>query len=343
VHLNPVQPKISPLRLSVVIPCFNEIEGIGELYRRVTAVCGDVAEGSYEIVLVNDGSTDGTRDSIAELCGRDGRLVLVDLSRNYGHQIALTAGLELCRGERILVLDADLQDPPELLPEMMARMDEGHDVVYGQRVRREGESWFKKSTASIFYRLLSRMADIEIARDTGDFRLMSRRALDQLNAMPERYRFIRGMVSWIGFSQAALPYVREARFAGKTKYPMRRMIALALDAITGFSIVPLRFASHLGFAFGLLGILALGWTFYGWLVGDVVEGWTSLASVVLILGSVQLFVLGIFGEYLGRMYMETKGRPLYVVSEIVTSGGLRVEAGSDIPERKEMAGDAKRA
>jgi dolichol-phosphate mannosyltransferase len=287
------------LRLSVVIPCFNEIEGIGELYRRVTAVCGDVAEGSYEIVLVNDGSTDGTRDSIAELCGRDGRLVLVDLSRNYGHQIALTAGLELCRGERILVLDADLQDPPELLPEMMARMDEGHDVVYGQRVRREGESWFKKSTASIFYRLLSRMADIEIARDTGDFRLMSRRALDQLNAMPERYRFIRGMVSWIGFS--------------------------------------------LGFAFGLLGILALGWTFYGWLVGDVVEGWTSLASVVLILGSVQLFVLGIFGEYLGRMYMETKGRPLYVVSEIVTSGGLRVEAGSDIPERKEMAGDAKRA
>jgi dolichol-phosphate mannosyltransferase len=341
--LNPTNLKATRLRLSVVIPCFNEIDGIGELYRRVTAVCRGVADGSYEIVLVNDGSTDGTRESLRELCRRDEHLVLIDLSRNYGHQIALTAGLELCRGERILVLDADLQDPPELLPEMMARMDEGHDVVYGQRVRREGESWFKKSTASVFYRLLSRMADIEIARDTGDFRLMSRRALDQLNAMPERYRFIRGMVSWIGFSQAALPYVREPRFAGKTKYPVRRMVALALDAITGFSIVPLRFASHLGFAFGLLGILALGWTLYGWLAGDVVEGWTSLASVVLILGSVQLFVLGIFGEYLGRMYMEAKGRPLYVVSEIVTSGALQAEADAEIHEPREMAGNAERA
>ncbi len=338
-----VAPNIAPLQLSVVIPCFNEEEGIDELQRRVSAVCRDVAGDAYEIVLVNDGSTDATRDLIAALCAEDRHIVLVDLSRNYGHQTALTAGLELCRGERILVLDADLQDPPELLPRMMASMDEGHDVVYGQRTRREGETVLKKATAATFYRLLQRLVDIDIAPDTGDFRLMSRRALDHLNAMPERYRFIRGMVSWIGFSQTALPYVREARFAGQTKYPLRRMISLALDAITSFSIVPLRFASHLGFAFGLLGILALGWTLYGWLTGNVVEGWTSLLSVVLILGSVQLFVLGIFGEYLGRMYMETKGRPLYVVREIVSTGRTDAAKGPDVRKLQQMVREAASA
>lgn len=303
--------------LSVVVPCYNEVGGIAELHRRVSAVCQAQAGASYEIVLIIDGATDGTREAILALAHKDTHVVAIDLSRNYGHQIALTAGLELCCGRRILILDADLQDPPELLGPMMARMDEGFDVVYGQRLKRDGESLFKRSSASLFYRLLRRMVDIDIAADTGDFRLMSRRALDHLNAMPERYRFIRGMVTWIGLKQTAFHYHRQARFAGTTHYPLRKMVLLAIDAMTSFSIAPLRFASHLGMIFGLIGLAALCYTIFSWLNGDVLPGWTSLAAIVLILGSVQLLVLGIFGEYLGRMYMETKRRPLYIINEVV--------------------------
>ncbi|RWM14665.1 MAG: glycosyltransferase family 2 protein [Mesorhizobium sp.] len=302
--------------LSVVVPCYNEIGGIAELYRRVTAVCREQAEHSYEIVLVIDGATDGTREAIFELAKQDGHVVGIDLARNYGHQIALSAGLEFCRGQRILILDADLQDPPELLKAMMAKMDEGFDVVYGQRVKRQGEGWFKRATAALFYRLLRKMVDVDMALDSGDFRLMSRRALDHLNAMPERYRFIRGMVSWIGLKQVAFAYERHQRFAGATHYPLKKMVLLAMDAMTSFSIVPLRFASHLGMIFGFLGLAALGYTLFSWIAGSVLPGWTSLAAIVLILGSVQLLVLGIFGEYLGRMYMETKRRPLYLINEI---------------------------
>ncbi|ATU95829.1 glycosyltransferase (plasmid) [Phyllobacterium zundukense] len=305
------------IALSAVIPCYNEADGIGELYRRVTAACQEHVGHSYEIVFVIDGPTDGTRRAIFDLATKDAHLTAIDLARNYGHQIALSAGLEFCRGERILILDADLQDPPELVGQMMAKMDEGYDVVYGQRVKREGESWFKRASAAMFYRLLRRMVDVDIAPDTGDFRLMSRRTLDHLNAMPERYRFIRGMVSWIGLKQVALPYERHQRFAGTTHYPLRKMLLLAMDAMTSFSVVPLRFASHFGMIFGILGLFALGYTIFSWLVGNVLPGWTSLAAIVLILGSVQLLVLGIFGEYLGRMYMETKRRPLYLVNEIV--------------------------
>ncbi|WP_455274831.1 glycosyltransferase family 2 protein [Rhizobium herbae] len=305
------------IALSVVIPCYNERDGISELHRRVTAVCEAQAGSSYEIVLVIDGATDGTREAIFDLARKDTHIVAIDLSRNYGHQIALSAGLELCRGERVLILDADLQDPPELLGPMMTKMDEGFDVVFGQRLKRDGESLFKKTSASLFYRLLRRMVDIDIAADTGDFRLMSRRAVDHLNAMPERYRFIRGMVNWIGLKQTAFHYHRQARFAGTTHYPLRKMVLLAVDAMTSFSIAPLRFASHLGMIFGLIGLLTLGYTIISWLDGNVIPGWTSLAAIVLILGSVQLLVLGIFGEYLGRMYMETKRRPLYIVNEIV--------------------------
>lgn len=302
--------------LSVVVPCYNESGGLDELHRRVSEACRSTVEGSFEIVLINDGSTDGTRDEIFALAEKDPHVVGLDLARNYGHQIALTAGLEFCKGERVLILDADLQDPPELLEPMMAKMDEGYDVVYGVREERAGESWFKITTASAFYRLLGRLSEVEIAADAGDFRLIGRRALDHLNAMPERFRFIRGMVSWIGLKQAAFPYKREARFAGTTHYPLRKMVMLALDAMTSFSVVPLRFASYLGVAFGFLGILMTGYALFSWVAGDVVPGWTSLASIVLVLGSVQLFVLGIFGEYLGRMYMETKRRPLYFVNEI---------------------------
>jgi glycosyltransferase involved in cell wall biosynthesis len=332
------------MRVSVVVPCYNEEDNLQELHRRVSLTCSEVVGTEYEIILVNDGSKDKTRDRIVALCSRDQHVVLVDLSRNYGHQIALSAGLEFCRGERILILDADLQDPPELLGEMMARIDDGFDVVYGQRDRREGETVFKRLSASLFYRVLGRLADIDIAADTGDFRLMSRRVLDHLNAMPERYRFIRGMVSWIGFSQVAVRYTRNPRFAGQTKYPVRKMISFATDAITSFSIVPLRMASHLGLAFGALGLLALGWTLISWIAGETIQGWASIASVVLILGSVQLFVLGIFGEYLGRMYMETKGRPLYVVREVVTSQAMVSPAHEpDIKELHDMVRRASRA
>ena len=212
-----------------------------------------------------------------------------------------------------------LKTPPELLSQMMALMDEGNDVVYGQRRRRTGENWFKLATAKLFYRLLQRLVDVAIPMDTGDFRLMSRRALNHLNSMPEHFRFVRGMVSWIGLRQAPLPYDRDARFAGATHYPVRRMIRLALDAVTSFSTVPLRFASHLGFLMGALGVLALGYTLWSWASGNAVPGWTSLAVLILIIGSGQFMVLGIFGEYLGRMYMEAKRRPLYIVNEIHAS------------------------
>lgn len=302
--------------LSVVAPCFNESSGLDELHHRVTAACRAAAQESYEIVLVNDGSTDETLTTLMMLADRDPHVVVVDLARNYGHQVALSAGLELCSGERILILDADLQDPPELLAQMMAQMDAGFDVVYGQRRARNGESWFKLASAKVFYRLLQKLVDVKLAMDTGDFRLMNRRALDHLNAMPERYRFIRGMVSWIGLKQTALVYDRDKRFAGETKYPLRRMVSLALDAITSFSVVPLRFASHLGFFMGLMGIVALFYTLGSWISGHAVPGWTSLAVLTLIIGSGQFLVLGIFGEYLGRMYMETKRRPLYIINEI---------------------------
>ncbi|MGZ8347347.1 MAG: glycosyltransferase family 2 protein [Allosphingosinicella sp.] len=310
-------PMLHPLpALSVVVPCYNEEAGLDELHRRVAAACAAQVGSSYEIVLVNDGSADRTCAVMQGLVARDPHVVAVDLARNYGHQVALSAGLDHCRGERILILDADLQDPPELLGEMMARMDEGHDVVVGVRAKREGESLFKLATASIFYRLLSRLSDVEITANAGDFRLMSRRALDHLKAMPERYRFIRGMVSWIGLRQCNVEYVRNGRFAGSTHYPLRKMMLLAVDAITSFSVIPLRFASLIGFAFGLIGLFALAYTIFGWALGHTIPGWASLASLILILGSVQLLVLGIFGEYLGRMYMEAKQRPLYIVNEI---------------------------
>ena len=326
--------------LSAVIPCYNEVEGISELYRRVTAACQAVVGDSYEIVLVIDGSTDGTRRVVFDLASKDRHVIGIDLARNYGHQIALSAGLEFCRGQRILILDADLQDPPEILSEMMAKMDEGFDVVYGQRVRREGENWFKLATAAMFYRLLRRMVDVDIAPDSGDFRLMNRRTVDHLTAMPERYRFIRGLVSWIGLRQVALPYQRHRRFAGTTQYPLRKMLLLAIDAMTSFSIAPLRFASHFGMIFGILGLLALGYTVFSWFVGNVLPGWTSLAAIVLILGSVQLLVLGIFGEYLGRMYMEAKRRPLYVVNEIVSCDSSTERQDSHVHRLQELVKEA---
>ena len=298
-----------------------------ELHRRIGSVCGACSGGSYEIVLVNDGSTDATWAAMMRISRSDKHVVAINLSRNYGHQLALSAGLQMCRGERVFILDADLQDPPELLPQMMARMDDGCDVVFGQRVKREGETLFKKVSAFVFYRFLDRLVDIKIPPDTGDFRLLSRRAVDILNNMPEHHRFIRGMVSWIGLRQEAVPYERAPRFAGQTKYPLSKMIRFAIDAITGFSVRPLRIASYMGVLSGLAALLLLLYVLIHYFTGFSVEGWTSLAVIVLLLGSAQLMVAGVIGEYLGRLYVESKGRPLFIIQEVVASPDLSKEQG----------------
>jgi dolichol-phosphate mannosyltransferase len=303
--------------LSIVVPCYNEEACLGELHARLGAAARQVAGDDYEIVLVNDGSRDRSWAMMKDLAEGDPRLVAINLSRNHGHQLALTAGLDLCRGERILIIDADLQDPPELLPDMVARMKaERADVVYAVRRARAGETAFKLATAKLFYRGLSKLAEIEIPRDTGDFRLMSRRALDALLSLPEQARFIRGMVAWVGFRQVPIVYDRAERHAGETKYPLSKMVRFALDAVTGFSTAPLRFASHFGLWLVAASVLLVLYIAFGFLTGRAIQGWTSLMLVVVILGAVQMFVLGLIGEYLGRLFLEAKRRPLYIVSDI---------------------------
>lgn len=313
--------------LSVVVPCFNEEACLPELYRRLTAAARTAMGDDYELVLINDGSADKSWSVMQQIAVTDAHVLAINLSRNHGHQLALTAGLDLCRGEKILIIDADLQDPPELLAGMLDAMrEQDADVVYGVRRSRAGETAFKRATAHGFYRLLSRATEIDIPVDTGDFRLMSRRALEALLAMPEQSRFIRGMVAWIGFRQVPFAYDREQRFAGETKYPLRKMVRFAFDALTGFSSAPLKLASHAGLALSLGSLLIIAYIAYAWLTGQNIQGWTSLMLVVVVLGAVQMFVLALMGEYIGRLYNEAKDRPLYIVQEIAgreaRSGGL---------------------
>ena len=312
-------------KLSIVVPCFNEEACLGRLHERLTASARKAAGDDYEIVLVNDGSSDRSWEIMRGLSASDPHLVAINLSRNHGHQLALTAGLDLCRGQLILVIDADLQDPPELLPDMIQTMErEGADVVYGVRKSRAGETAFKRATAHGFYRLLANATDVDIPLDAGDFRLMSRRALDVLLAMPEQARFIRGMVAWIGFRQVPILYDRDERFAGETKYPLSKMIRFAIDALTGFSSAPLKLASHAGLALSAGSVLIVLYILVGWMDGRSIPGWTSLMLVVVVLGAVQMFVLALMGEYIGRLYNEAKGRPLYIVQEIAGGGEGRV-------------------
>ncbi|MEJ6396239.1 glycosyltransferase family 2 protein [Gymnodinialimonas sp. 2305UL16-5] len=317
------------VQLSVVIPCYNEIEGIAALRERVTAACEAHARGAWEVILIDDGSKDGTTQAIREIAADDPRYGGLILSRNYGHQIALTAGLHYAQGDRILILDADLQDPPELLGDMMALMDNGADVVYGKRLSRAGETAFKTASAALFYRFLNRLSEVPIPEDTGDFRLMSRRALDVLNAMPEQHRFIRGMVSWIGYRQVPLEYHRDERFAGETKYPLRKMLRLTVDALTSFSIVPLRLASWVGMITAALSVPLLIYVIISWLAGGTVQGWVSLTGIVVLFGGIQLIVVGIIGEYVGRMYMQSKNRPLFLVDSFERQGGVAAQPISD--------------
>lgn len=305
-----------PKKLSAVVPCYNEAEGLSELVRRLVKACESSAGLDYELILVNDGSTDETWTEIVRLSGERPQIVGVDLARNHGHQLALTAGLFVACGERILIIDADLQDPPELLPEMMKQLDAGADVAYGQRMRRSGETWFKTASAAIFYRILRRLTDAPIPTDTGDFRLMKREVLDVLLTMPEQHRFIRGMVAWIGFRQVPVSYERKTRFAGTTKYPLRKMIRFATDAITGFSVVPLRLSLYVSFG-SVVVAMALGlYSLWQWFQGTTVPGWTSIAIIVLAFGSIQMFCFGVMGEYLARIYAQSKQRPLFVIKTI---------------------------
>jgi dolichol-phosphate mannosyltransferase len=304
-------------QLSIVVPCFNEEACLGVLHERLSASARAAVGDDYEIVLVNDGSRDGSWPMMQRMAAGDPKVVAVNLSRNHGHQLALTAGLDLCRGRHIFIIDADLQDPPELLKDMLGTMEaEQADVVYGVRKSRAGETAFKRATAHGFYRLLSRATEVDIPLDTGDFRLMSRRALDALLAMPEQARFIRGMVAWIGFKQAPFLYDRSERFAGTTKYPFSKMLRFALDALTGFSSAPLKLASHAGLALSIGSVLMILYIAFAWSAGRNVPGWTSLMLVVVVLGAVQMFVLALMGEYIGRLYNEAKRRPLYIVQEI---------------------------
>ena len=305
--------------LSVVAPCFNEESVLPEFLQRVGQVL-DRLGASSEIVLVDDGSRDGTWPSLAAAAAEDRRVVAVRLMRNHGHQLALTAGLSICRGERILIIDADLQDPPELLPEMMALMDRGADVVYGQRRQREGETLFKRASAAAFYRLIGRMTDVDIPRDAGDFRLVTRRVLDILLAMPERHRFIRGMVAWIGGRQVPLVYDRKPRAAGDSKYPLGRMVRFAVDAITAFSVVPLMASMTIGWIMAAVGFAFFVYSIVGWLLGATLPGWTSLMAALGLLGGMQFLMLGIIGAYLGRLYDQSKGRPLFMIRDIVGGG-----------------------
>jgi dolichol-phosphate mannosyltransferase len=303
--------------LSIVVPCFNEEACLPALHERLGAAARRAVGEDYEIVLVNDGSRDASWTLMQKMASDDPHVLAVNLSRNHGHQLALTAGLDLCRGNAILIIDADLQDPPELLPDMMRAMSEERaDVVYGVRRSRSGETAFKRATAHGFYRLLSRATEVEIPLDTGDFRLMSRRALDALLSMPEQARFIRGMVAWIGFKQVPFAYDRQERFAGRSKYPLKKMMRFAFDALTGFSSAPLKLASHAGLALSVGSLILIVYIAYAWAAGQSIHGWTSLMLVVVVLGAVQMFVLALMGEYIGRLYNESKRRPLYIVEEV---------------------------
>ena len=317
-------------RLSVVIPCYNEEACLDVLYRRVTDAARSTVGDNYELVMVDDGSRDSTWDMLRSFAEQDRRVLALRLSRNHGHQLALSAGLDVCSGELILIIDADLQDPPELLGPMMERMEaEEADVVYASRTHRHGETLSKRVSAKLFYRLLSAASDgTPIPLDTGDFRLMTRRALDVLRSMPEEARFIRGMVAWIGFKQVPFEYQRDERFAGETNYPFFKMLRLALDAFSGFSSLPLRLASYAGLLFTLLALALTVYSVSAWLSGQAIAGWTSLIVVVLVMGAVQLFVLGVLGQYLGRLYTQSKNRPLYIIGDY--AGELRGHASLGI-------------
>jgi polyisoprenyl-phosphate glycosyltransferase len=302
--------------ISIVVPCYNEEEVLPAAHERISKAMQSLDVFDYELIYVDDGSRDKTPQIMRELQSSDQRVRVIRFSRNFGHQIAVTAGLDAAEGDAVVLIDADLQDPPEIIPEMVARWREGYDVAYGQRSRRQGESAFKLLTAKIFYRLFNRLTAIDLPLDTGDFRLMDRKVVDAVRQMPEHDRFLRGMITWIGFRQVAVPYSRAPRSAGESKYPLFKMLRFAMDGILSFSLVPLRLAigmGLLGFGVAMLGVLYA--LFVRLFTGVWVSGWASLFIAVLFLGGTQLICLGVIGEYIGRIYFEAKQRPLYLIMD----------------------------
>ena len=302
---------------SFIIPIYNEEENIGELYRRVRSVM-DRLDESVELIFINDGSRDHSLKLIRELQEKDDRICYLSLGRNFGHQIAVTAGLNFARGQAVIILDADLQDPPELIPDLLEKWRQGYQVIYAQRTKRKKEGWFKRFTAYVFYRLLKQLADVDIPTDTGDFCLMDRRVVDLLNSMPEQNRYIRGLRSWVGFLQTAIQFERDPRFAGEVKYTFRKSFSLAINSLVSFSKVPLRLSTYLGlfsaFLAALMALLVLYWRLYQ--PHSTLTGFAAIMIAILFLGSVQLVCIGILGEYIGRIYEEVKGRPLYTLAEV---------------------------
>jgi dolichol-phosphate mannosyltransferase len=317
--------------ISVVVPCFNESKVVAECHNRLTGVMRNVA-GGYEIVYVDDGSRDDTLNELRSIYAMDPNVTVLELSRNFGHQSAVSAGLEAAQGEVIVIIDADLQDPPELIVPMLEKWREGYEVVYGVRETRAGESSFKLWTARFFYRLINSLSDVKIPADAGDFRLLDRKAVEAIKLMPERHRLLRGMCSWIGFRQYGLPYARAPRAAGNTKYPLRKMLSLALDGIASFSTVPLRFVSVIGFLAALLSLLGI---IYALIVRlfthHWVAGWAISFVGMLLLGGLQMMSLGVLGEYVGRIYSETKQRPLYLARSV-----LHRRACPELPEAQRV-------
>lgn len=302
--------------LSMVIPCYDEEEVIGETIKRLRRFCIDLVELDVEFIFIDDGSHDRTRELLKVFAEEDRRIKIIGFARNFGHQVAVTAGIDAASGDAVVIIDADLQDPPEVIHQMIAKWREGYDVVYGTRTERRGESAFKLATARRFYRLLNRLSDVPIPLDTGDFRLISRNVVDTLRAMPERDRFIRGMISWVGFKQIAVPYKRAQRFAGESKYPLRKMLHFAMDGILSFSTRPLQISVAVGMFCAALALLGTFYAlFFRLFTNTWVEGWTALMIAILFIGGVQLISVGILGEYTGRIYHEIKNRPLYVVQE----------------------------
>ncbi len=304
--------------ISVVVPCYNEQEVFAESYKRLTETLSqlDATKYHYELIFVNDGSKDNTLQLINEAIAKDNKLKGINFSRNFGHQIAITAGLDNCKGDCAVVIDADLQDPPAVILQMVQKWEEGYDVVFGKREERAGESAFKLVTAKWFYRFINKLSDVDIPLDTGDFRLMDRNALNQFLSMRESYRFVRGMIAWIGFNQTFVTYDRESRFAGTTKYPFKKMLRLASDAILSFSNTPLKIATFVGFATSIVAFIGILYAIYmRTFTNNYVEGWTLLMISILMIGGIILLVLGIIGEYVGRIYGEIKKRPLYIIKD----------------------------
>ena len=307
--------KATEIIYSVVVPVYNEELVIKECYKRLKKVMDSTKEG-YEIIFINDGSKDNTLEIGENISNLDPNIKVIDFSRNFGHQVAVTAGMDNACGKAIAIIDADLQDPPEVILDMIKKWKQGFDVVYGKRLKREGETLFKKVTSKAYYRILKSMTTVDIPVDTGDFRLIDRKVCDALKQLPERNRYVRGLVSWVGFKQVAVEYNREERFAGETKYPLKKMIKFASDGITAFSYKPLKFATYLGVGMSMLSFISILIVIYQKLfTGSTAAGWASLVAISLFFNGLILTMLGIIGEYIGRIYDEAKGRPQYIISE----------------------------